>query len=147
MIEIRRLADLQMQEIVPLVERSLAEGHTLVQRLVEEWRSGTNRFDRLGEALYGAYGGTALVGVGGRNVDPFRGDPAIGRVRHLYVLPDWRRRGVARAMMAPVIAEARGHFIALTLRTRNPAADRFYRELGFSPPPVARETETHYLAL
>jgi GNAT superfamily N-acetyltransferase len=147
MVEIRRLSDLHLQEVVPLVERSLAEGHRMVERLVADWRDGSNRFDRDGEALYGAYVGTALVGVCGRNIDPFRGDPAIGRVRHLYVLPDWRRRGVARALMVEVIGDARGRFSVLTLRTRNPEADRFYRGLGFGPPPVARDTEPHVLAL
>ena len=52
----------------------------------EEWRTGTNRFDRPDEALFGAWAKGQLVGVCGLNIDPYRGDDRVGRVRHLYVL-------------------------------------------------------------
>ena len=82
----------------------------LVRRLVDEWRDGSNRFDRPGEALFGAWLDAQLVGVGGLNIDPHAGDPRVGRVRHLYVLVAARRRGVARALLAEIISAARGRF-------------------------------------
>lgn len=78
-----------------LLRESCAEGFDHVRRLIAHWEDGSNRFERLGEKLFGAFHEDALIGVGGLNIDPYAGDPAIGRVRHLYVLPNHRRHGVA----------------------------------------------------
>ena len=117
----------------------------LVRRLVDEWRDGSNRFDRPGEALFGAWLDGPLVGVCGLNIDPYAGDDRVGRVRHLYVLSAFRRAGVGRALMAEVLAAARERFGTLRLSTTNPAAVRLYESLGFRPMP-ARDC-THVLPL
>lgn len=120
------------EECAPLVHASEAEGHAFVRRLVDEDVSGANRFDRPGEALFGAFHGAALVGVCGLNHDPYRGDtPRAGRLRHLYVLPAYRRRGVGRRLVRAVIATARPAFDDLTLWTNNPEAAALYQTLGF----------------
>lgn len=103
----------------------------LVRRLVDEWATGANRFDRLGEGLFGAWVDGQLVGVCGLNVDPYTGEARVGRVRHLYVLSPFRRRGVGRRLIAEVVAAARGPFDTLRLRTQNPEAARLYEALGF----------------
>src|SRR5688500_12943140 len=90
--EIRRLPTLPDAALAPLVEESLTEGVSFVERLVREHRDGTNRFDRAGEVLFGATIGERLVGVCGLNRDPYLDDPRAGRVRHLYVLSAYRRR-------------------------------------------------------
>ena len=126
-----------------LVTESETAGMRLVRRLVDEWRGGSNRFDRPGEALFGAWLGERLVGVCGLNVDPYAGDPGIGRVRHLYVLVAARRHGAARALMAEVLGAARGRFPTLRLSTTNPAAARLYESLGFRP--VTERECTHVL--
>ncbi len=69
----------------PLAEEAEAEGWQFVRRLAEEWYDGTNRFDRPGETLFGAWAAGTLVGVCGLNVDPYVGDPSVGRVRRLFV--------------------------------------------------------------
>lgn len=133
-------ADLQ-----PLVTESEQAGMRLVRRLVDEWRDGSNRFDRRGEALFGAWRDERLVGVCGLNVDPYAGDDGIGRVRHLYVLVGARRHGVARALMAETLAAARGRFPILRLSTSNPAAARLYESLGFRP--VTEPHGTHRVSV
>ena len=132
-------------DVQPLVTESEQAGLRLVRRLVDEWRDGVNRFDRPGEALFGAWRGERLVGVCGLNVDPYAGDDHVGRVRHLYVLVDARRHGVARALMAETLAAARGRFPTLRLSTSNPAAARLYESLGFRP--VTERHCTHLLSL
>jgi len=131
--------------IEALVSESEAAGLSLVRRLVDEWRDGSNRFDRPGEALFGAWFDERLAGVCGLNVDPYVGDERIGRVRHLYVLVEARRHGVARALMVETLAAARGHFPMLRLSTSNPAAARLYESLGFRP--VTEPHCTHRFSL
>ncbi|HEU5194929.1 MAG TPA: GNAT family N-acetyltransferase [Methylomirabilota bacterium] len=131
--------------VQPLVTESEQAGMMLVRRLVDEWLDGSNRFDRPGEALFGAWRDARLVGVCGLNIDPYADDNRIGRVRHLYVLVEARRHGVARALMAETLAAARGRFPTLRLSTSNPAAARLYESLGFRP--VTERHCTHLLSL
>ncbi|AIE86562.1 hypothetical protein [Fimbriimonas ginsengisoli] len=78
MIEIRPIWSLDSEAIQPLVEASLSEGYRFVQRLVDEWQTGINRFDKPGEALFGAYRNNRLVGVGGLLQCPIRWDASGG---------------------------------------------------------------------
>jgi GNAT superfamily N-acetyltransferase len=61
--------------------------------------SGTNRFNKRGEAIFAASAAGALIGVCGLNVDPYASDPRVGRVRHLYVLSGFRQLGVGRQLV------------------------------------------------
>jgi GNAT superfamily N-acetyltransferase len=145
MIEIRRLDTLPEGELGPLLVQSQAEGHGMVAKLRKHWISGAQRFDGDGEALYGAYIGMKLAGICGRAIDPYRDDLRVARVQRLYVLPQWRRHGVGRALVGRVVMDGAGRFAAITVRAPSADAGRFYEALGFAP--VARETETHYLTL
>ena len=130
-IRCERLHDLDVPELAVLVAESEQAGLSLVRKLVDEWRDGSNAFDRPGETVFGARVAERLVGVCGLNVDPYAGDDRIGRVRHLYVLNAARRLGVGRALTAEVVGAARGRFGTLRLSTSNPAAARLYESLGF----------------
>jgi GNAT superfamily N-acetyltransferase len=57
----------------------------------------------------------------------------VGRVRRLYVAPEARRIGVARRLVAAVLAEARGEFARLRVRTTTREGELFYQALGFHP--------------
>jgi GNAT superfamily N-acetyltransferase len=116
-----------------------------VDRLDAEWRDGSNRFTQAGEVLFGAFDGDRLVGVGGLNRDPYVAAPHVGRLRHLYVLSAWRRRGVGAALIGAVIDAARGRFACVRLRTVAPAAARLYERMGFVA--VDDATATHVLSL
>jgi GNAT superfamily N-acetyltransferase len=126
-----RLTDLASALIAELLSESESFGSRIVRRLVEEWGNGTNRFDRPGEALFGAWINGRLVGVCGLNVDPYAGNERTGRVRHLYVLSAFRRGGVGRQLVVHVIQTAHERFDDLRLRTNNPAAARLYETRGF----------------
>lgn len=141
-----RLQGLLHAEIRPLVVESISQGFTFVDRLVTEFENGTNRFDKPGEALFGLYQQQQLIGVGGLNRDPYLGDDKAGRVRHLYVLADFRRQGVGRRLLSHIVKEATAHYAYLTLRTFNPDADRLYRALGFQTEPRSDQA-THWMSL
>jgi ribosomal protein S18 acetylase RimI-like enzyme len=128
---IERLTDLPAAGFIVLVAESEQAGLGFLRRLADEWTGGVNRFDRLGEALFGARIGRELVAVGGLNVDPYAKDPTIARVRHLYVLSAWRRHGVGGRLVTEIVEAARGRFERLHLRTTNPAAARLYERIGF----------------
>ena len=128
---IERVTELAPGCFDALLAESEQAGSLIVRRLVDEWASGANRFDRAGEALFAVRIEGRLVGVCGLNVDPYSAEPRLGRVRHLYVLSAYRRRGIGRQLVAEVIAASRGRFDHLCLSTGNPVAARFYERLGF----------------
>ena len=78
-----------------LVALSLREDFYAMQRMRDDWGAGTNRFNRPGEILLEARAGARLVGICGLNRDPYAQSSEVGRVRHLYVDPEFRRRGMA----------------------------------------------------
>ena len=135
-----------IEAVCPLIAESEQGGLRFVRRLAEEWGSGRNRFDRPGEALFAAVTDGHLVGVCGLNVDPYTGEPRVGRVRHLYVLTAHRRLGIGRRLVVSVVAAAHGPFASLRLSTSNPEAARLYEALGFRPHPGGAHC-THVMEL
>ncbi|HEY0008506.1 MAG TPA: GNAT family N-acetyltransferase [Tepidisphaeraceae bacterium] len=121
-------------------------GHRMVRRLIEEWRDGRNRFDAPGESVFTATINGRIVGVVGLNRDPFADDVSVGRVRRLYVAADHRRSGIATALMAHLVNDAKGHFRSLHLRTHDPIAAAFYAAVGFKTV-TDNDVVTHCLAL
>lgn len=117
-------------DLIALQAESVAQGFGMVRRLREDWTDGSNRFDRPGEALLGAYAEGQLVGVGGLNVDPYLADPAVGRLRHMYVLDSYRRHRVGAALVGKLLSGASGHFTVVRLWTGQ--AHAFYEALGFT---------------
>jgi len=141
-MEVRTLLPPPWTPLAALVEKSHAEGFRFLIRFEQEYLSGQVRFDCPGETLLGAFEDSALVGMGGLTRDPYTGDPRTGRVRHLYVLPDYRGRGIGRALITQIERHARTHFHSLVLRTDTPAGASFYHALGYEQL-VAKGTATH----
>lgn len=122
-----------------------AEGFRFVDRLVEEWRSGTNRFHQPGELFLGGFRQCQLLGFCGLNFDPYMNQREVGRLRHLYVLQEARRGGLASALVSLILSEAKGIFELVRLRTDNSEAAEFYTQFGFKP--VNDTTATHIMLL
>jgi GNAT superfamily N-acetyltransferase len=128
-----RLHELPPDLLADLVAESEGSGFRFLRRLVSEWTSGVNRFDRPGEALFAVCVGGRVVGVCGLNVDPYTPEPQVGRVRHLYVRAAHRRSGIGQQLVTAVIQAARGVFGRLHLRAENPQSARFFEGLAFRP--------------
>ena len=111
--------------------QAAATGFQALARLQTEWQSGRNRFDQPGEAIFIATDNGLVVGICGLNRDPYLHDPTVGRVRHLYVAVEHRRKGIGSQLVRAVMGAAKGRFSRLRLRTNSPDADGFYRSLGF----------------
>jgi len=147
MVEIQRLHALPGDALAPLVAASAGEGFLFLERLQREWQEGKKRFDGPGEVLLGACEGSALVAIGGVTLDPYGGDPAAGRLRHLYVAPWARRQGTGASLVRALEDAARPHFRALVLRTDTHDAARFYEALGYTRlPPGGTATHRRELA-
>ena len=130
---IRSLLPPPWTSLQPLIEESRGEGFRFLERLQAEFQDGSNRFDAPGETLLGAWDDDRLIAAGGLNRDPYAPEPRVGRLRHLYVSPAFRRSGVGRALVEALVHAAEPHFDLLRLRTDTPAAARLYERLGFTP--------------
>ena len=130
-VELRR-PRIESAAFLALVQESRAEGYWMLTRLLADWRNGTTRFSRRGEALLGGYVDGRLAGVCGLGVDPYVEGKRQGRVRHLYVSAAARRLGVGRALVRTAIVKAREHFGVLNVRATENSFE-FYERLGFVP--------------
>ncbi|HQV04614.1 MULTISPECIES: GNAT family N-acetyltransferase [unclassified Novosphingobium] len=120
------------EDLRALVAIAHVEGYAFMDRLIEHWESGSNRFDRPGEQYFIVRKHGQLVAAGGLNRDPYCDKEGIGRVRHVYVAPDARRGGAGTALMVEILSAARGHFTLLRLRTTTDRGAAFYEALGFA---------------
>lgn len=142
-MDITRILEIDEISINHLVIESASQGFRFVERLIRDYRSGLNRFDKSGEVLLVASSKDIVMGIGGLNQDPYFNDPKIGRLRHLYVGSSWRRCGIGSLLVKQLVQEASQYYYLLTLRTDTQSADRFYQKLGFSTHPNWEHTTHH----
>lgn len=114
-----------------LADLASSEGYNFVARTLAEWQSGQNRFDQHNECFMLAHVGDEVVGMCGLNQDPYIDDAGVGRLRHLYVHPDYRSEKLGARLVAGCMAFAATRFEVVRLRTPGPRADVFYDKLGF----------------
>jgi GNAT superfamily N-acetyltransferase len=145
-IQIRPIDALQSQAWQNLLKTSHEEGYDFIQKLYDEYEASTNRYDTNGSILLGASLGDELIAVGGVHPDPYLQTANVGRIRHVYVLPSYRRQGLGRDLVLALIQHARSHFELLTLRTPTKHGDSFYKSLGFSDE-ARYDNATHWLKL
>jgi GNAT superfamily N-acetyltransferase len=142
MSEFQRVYRLPNHAIAPLLAASIEEGFHFIERLVREWEDSQQRFNGLGELLVAVYSEADIIAIGGLTADPYSGEPALGRLRHIYVRPDARRRGIGRRLVRILEQAAGQRYRALVLRTDSPTAARFYEMLGYTRLPPG-STATH----
>jgi GNAT superfamily N-acetyltransferase len=128
---ITHIDELPLDRFAPLLAESEAAGYRFLRRVANEWASGVHRFDGPGEALLVATDGDRWVGVCGLSIDPYLGDPRVGRIRNVYVLAACRGNGIARRLVEDAIRRARGRFDRLRLRAEETGPARLYESLGF----------------
>jgi hypothetical protein len=73
---------LNPDQIAPMQKAAQAEEIHFIDRLVTEYATGINCFDRPGEVLFGMFEDQRLVGIGGLNCDPYHPD-------HNFRLAPW----------------------------------------------------------
>lgn len=133
-------------ELERLAVAARADGHANIDLLVNEFRSGMNQFSRPGEALLGAFTEGQLIGIGGLNIDPYEQHSNAGRIRRLYVHPNWRGAGIGAVIVAKIESLALGRFPVIQLFTESAQAGRFYEGLGYSRQSRAKVSHAKGLA-
>ena len=133
------------QALALLQGEARREGFDFLDRLEGHWLSGENRFNRDGEKLLAVHDNTKLVAIGGLNHAPYAGKEGIGRLRHFYVAPAYRRKGIGAALVAALLDGAAEHFHSIRLRTTTERGARFYESLGFNR--TREEDATHHRRL
>jgi GNAT superfamily N-acetyltransferase len=118
-------------ELKALSREATLEGFAHLDRLIEEWNSGANRFNRSGEVLLAGFLSDRLIAVGGLNQDPFDAAPSAARLRRVYVKRANRRNSVGRGLVELLCTIARKRFDRVNLYTSDQTAANFYEKLGF----------------
>ena len=142
-LAIRQLSALP-SDILILEAEAMAGGFRFLTRLVADWENGSNRFDRPGECLLGAFCNGQLIAIGGLSYDPYAG-PDIGRLRRVYVARASRGKSVGRVLVHQLLQYAAQRFRVVRLSTDTPEGAAFYLRCGFLP--VQDDFATHEKAL
>ena len=119
------------QDLANLAANAKSEGFRFLARLDRDFRDGTNRFAKQGEALFEVRDQETLTGIGGLNIDPYAKNGRVGRVRRLYIHPEYRGNGVGKLLMSTIEQHAHCTFTELHLRTDTRAGALFYERLGY----------------
>ncbi|MBN1663963.1 MAG: GNAT family N-acetyltransferase [Deltaproteobacteria bacterium] len=75
-----------------IILKAKKEGCNHVDHLIDEYEKGKNRFENRGELLIGYQAENELIGICGLNIEP--DNKKYGRIRRLYVMPEYRNRGI-----------------------------------------------------
>ncbi|WP_408596533.1 GNAT family N-acetyltransferase [Pseudomonas sp. PLMAX] len=117
-------------KILALEKEAVEEGFRFITRLIDEWHSGTNRFDAPGECLMVACLNQQLIGVGGLSNDPYA-ETNTARLRRVYVAAASRGHHVGQALVKALLTHAALRFRSVHLSTDTPEGDAFYLHCGF----------------
>ena len=104
-----------------------------------------------GSAIFGAFDGDALVGIGGVIRSDGRKDAHRATIWGMYVAPEARGRGAGQSLVHAAVETARAWGCAqvhLTVVIGNGTAERLYRRAGFEAygvDPRALYVDGHYL--
>ncbi|OZT10755.1 GNAT family N-acetyltransferase [Priestia aryabhattai] len=130
--ELRLVKDLLNIDLANLIIESKNEGFLFLERLINDYRNGTNTFNKPGEFLYGVFNQEgSVIAIGGINKDPFSTNERIGRLRRFYVSKYFRRKGVGRSLVTRILKDASQHYETIVLYTDTEQANKFYTSLGF----------------
>lgn len=127
---IKTIKNLDSIDLDLLVNRSIEEGYRMVKRLQDDYHNGTNRFDQMGEALFG-YFADGIWAIGGINIEIDAQFANSGRIRRVYVHPSVRGNGVGKQLVQHIMAHGTEHFSQITCNVGPLESHGFYEHLGF----------------
>ncbi len=117
------------------------EGFRFLDRLQTELLVGIQERDGERSFFLAITVASRLAGVGGVTPDPYVSNDLTGRIRHVYVAPEYRRKGLGRLLIHTLEQRATEQYRELRLRTDTQSAALFYETLGYTP--IDDLTATH----
>lgn len=145
--EVKHISNLLNFNLDRLVKQSKDEGFRFIERLINDYKNGSNTFNHFGEGLYGVFNKEGvLVAIGGLNKDPFSNEQYIGRLRRFYVSKEYRRNGIGSLLVKRIVDEAKRYYKILVLHTDTEQAEKFYSSIGFSKGNLYLNS-THFMEL
>ena len=155
-VTIRRLAVPDIDEFWALRLRALRDHPEAYGRSYEETRDTPlaevrRRFAAdwasADAVVVGAFAGGRLVGIVGLRRHEPRRERHKAMIWGVYVAPEVRGRGIARALLAEALAQARAmpgvEQVQLAVGSRSPQARGLYAAFGFEPFGVERQAIKH----
>ncbi|EJS68782.1 hypothetical protein ICY_02178 [Bacillus cereus BAG2X1-3] len=145
-IQMKKIEDVLKYEINHLLQESKEEGFNFLTKLVNEYETEINTFNKTGECLYGIFQEGMLIGIGGLNKDPYTEDNKIGRLRRFYISKDYRRIGLGKLLLNRLLSHAEKYFQVVVLHTDTKQGDMFYTANGFMKGKIYKGS-SHYKVL
>ncbi|PEX94047.1 GNAT family N-acetyltransferase [Bacillus cereus] len=142
----KKIEDVLKYEINHLVQESKEEGFNFLTKLVNEYETEINTFNKTGECLYGIFQEEMLIGIGGLNKNPCIEDNKIGRLRRFYISKDYRRIGLGKLLLNRLLSHAEKYFQVVVLHTDTKQGDMFYTANGFVKGKIYKGS-SHYKVL
>ena len=124
------IADLSKYDISHIKKMAEQEGYHMLNRLVTDFDSGENRFDKEGEKLISNIPDDMVVALCGMNIESTNND--YGRVRRLYVLPAYRHQGIGTEIINHLITFAGKYFKGVVVNIGDLPVGNFYESIGFT---------------
>ncbi|MDE1993507.1 MAG: GNAT family N-acetyltransferase [Rhizobiaceae bacterium] len=143
MIEVSHVSSDLPEGLSSLAMEARREGYRFVDRLVDEWVDGRNRFDRNGERLMMANIDGSLVAIGGLTIEPAMTEAL--RMRRFYVHPSYRGQGIGGLLARELLEHARHATNQVTVNAGTVGAAAFWQKLGFQL--CERDGYSHILRL
>ena len=137
----RALRPSDLSDINRLAREARAEGFHFLDRFLADLAGAAVQLDGSAEFFLGVFWGDELIALGGITPDPYVDDGAVGRLRHVFVAPAARRRGIGRQLVSSLEERAWQSYDRLRLRTDTVDASAFYAALGYAS--VAEDRATH----
>ncbi|MEL7095727.1 MAG: GNAT family N-acetyltransferase [Pseudomonadota bacterium] len=142
-VTLRRVEDELPFGFQALMQHSQDEGIKNMSMLQENWLSGAERFNKNGAALFGAFFENELIGLGGTTKEIGYTGSAM-RMRRLFVLAHWRRKGVAGLIARQCMDWGLQSAKILTCNAQaSAAAAPFWERMGFEPVSLPRITHIY----
>lgn len=129
MTEIRALTIDDAPQVRTLAAESVREGFRFVQRFLDDMPQLV--LDSPTQYFLGLFDAGDLHAIGGVTPDPYTDDPHVGRIRRVYVLPEFRRRGYAGRLLTALEMRAQKIYPTLRLQTDTDSAALFYESRGY----------------
>lgn len=138
MVAYKRLTELELESFIRMrIQQLREEGSTEPLDLVPALRDYYTRHLKNGTFIsWLALDGAKIVGTSGISFvekPPYFGCPSgrLGLLSSMFTTPDYRRRGIAKALLSRVIEEARAYGCGVIQITASDMGVQLYTDFGF----------------